>query len=155
MTTDAHNGTANVAEIRIWEVSDCKWSAGDGDGDGDGVAILAAKMAHTGLREDEATFDGQYPNLADYLHVPYLSRAIRLGASLQLLPVQPKTMHRHDTLRLNATKIANNQRNRHTHCRVPCTQFGFGFGAIAMLVTALQEFEHSDCSDQRSTRNPV
>lgn len=59
MTTDTHNDTANTTEIRIWEVSDCEWFAGAGDA----AAILAAYMDHTGLDEDEATSDGQYPRL--------------------------------------------------------------------------------------------
>ncbi len=59
MTTDTHDDTANAAEIRIWEVSDCEWFAGAGDA----AAILAAYMDHTGLDEEEATADGQYPRL--------------------------------------------------------------------------------------------
>lgn len=59
MTTDTHDDTANAAEIRIWEVSDCEWFAGAGDA----AATLAAYMDHTGLDEDEATCDGQYPRL--------------------------------------------------------------------------------------------
>lgn len=59
MTTDTHNDTANTTEIRIWEVSDCEWFAGAGDA----AAILAAYMDHTGLDEDDATSDGQYPRL--------------------------------------------------------------------------------------------
>ncbi|WP_313244012.1 hypothetical protein [Stenotrophomonas rhizophila] len=57
--TDTHNDTASAAEIRIWAVSDCEWFAGAGDA----AAILAAYMDHTGLEEDEATSDGQYPRL--------------------------------------------------------------------------------------------
>ncbi|MHC9014505.1 hypothetical protein [Stenotrophomonas bentonitica] len=59
MTTDTHNDTANAAEIRIWEVSDCEWYAGAGDA----AAILAAYIHDTGLDEDEATADGDYPRL--------------------------------------------------------------------------------------------
>lgn len=59
MTTDTHNDTANAAEIRIWEVSDCEWYAGAVDAAG----ILAAYSHDTGLDEDEATADGQYPRL--------------------------------------------------------------------------------------------
>lgn len=59
MTTDTHNDTANAAEIRIWEVSDCEWYAGAGDA----ADILTAYIHDTGLDEDEATADGQYPRL--------------------------------------------------------------------------------------------
>lgn len=51
--------TTPHTEIRVWEVSDCEWFAGAGDA----AAILAAYMDHTGLGEDEATSDGQYPRL--------------------------------------------------------------------------------------------
>jgi hypothetical protein len=60
MTNEQHASTATLStEIRIWEVSDCEWFAGAGDG----AAILSAYMDHTGLDEEEATSDGQYPRL--------------------------------------------------------------------------------------------
>jgi hypothetical protein len=59
MSNEQQATAAASTEIRIWEVSDCEWFAGAGDA----TAILAAYMDHTGLDEEEATSDGQYPRL--------------------------------------------------------------------------------------------
>lgn len=59
MKTEKQDTTASVAEIRVWEVSDCEWYAGAGDA----AAILAAYIHDTGLDADEATADGDYPRL--------------------------------------------------------------------------------------------
>lgn len=60
MSNEQQTTTGNSAtEIRIWEVSDCEWLAGAGDA----AAILAAYMDHTGLDEEDAASDGQYPRL--------------------------------------------------------------------------------------------
>lgn len=59
MTTEKQDTTASATDIRIWVVSDCEWYAGAGDA----AAILAAYIHDTGLDEDEATADGQYPRL--------------------------------------------------------------------------------------------
>lgn len=59
MTTDKHDVATSAAEIRIWEVSDCEWYAGAGDA----AEILAAYIDDTGLGEEEASADGEYPRL--------------------------------------------------------------------------------------------
>lgn len=60
MILEQHTTTAAPStEIRTWEVSDCEWFAGACDA----AVILAAYMDHTGLDEEEATSDGQYPRL--------------------------------------------------------------------------------------------
>lgn len=83
------------------------------------------------------------------------SRATCVDAGLQLFFVQSEAMHSRDTLRLDKLKIGNYQRNSCTHCGETCAEFIFGLSAIAVPVTALQQLEHSNCTDQGSTCRPV